>query len=166
MTMAATLSFPDFAGGAEARPAPRFTLRSRERPLRVLIVDDEPMIVRLAESILQRTGCEMMTASDPEQALEIGHTKELDVLVTDLAMPGLNGEVLAERLRELLPDLKVLYMTGFAGRLFEQRLLLAPHEAYLQKPFTSAGLLEAVSLLAHGRLPAHGRHPRPVRQAG
>jgi CheY-like chemotaxis protein len=164
--MPAVLSFPDFSRNHETKPARRFTLKAAEKPLKVLIVDDEPMIVRLAESILQPTGCETLTSSDPEEALELAQAARIDVLVTDVAMPKLTGEVLAARLREQMPDLKVLYLTGYAGRLFQQRLLLAPHEAFLQKPFTCAGLLEAVSLVAHGRLPlSKTRGPRD-RSAG
>ena len=66
-------------------------------------------------------------------------------------MPVLPGDEMARQLRLRQPDLKVLYVSGFVDSLFEKRHTLWQGEAFLEKPFTSKGLLEAVSLLLHGR---------------
>jgi FixJ family two-component response regulator len=74
----------------------------------------------------------------------------LDLLVTDLVMPDMDGDELARRLCQRLPDLKVLYLTGFSDRLFAERHTLRSNEAFVEKPVTATGLLEAVSLLLFG----------------
>jgi two-component system, cell cycle sensor histidine kinase and response regulator CckA len=67
-------------------------------------------------------------------------------------MPEMNGDELARRLRAQDPDLRVLYLTGHSEKLFAERMVLWEHEAFLDKPFTPAALLEAVSLLLFGTL--------------
>ena len=67
-------------------------------------------------------------------------------------MPNLMGDELARRLRQDDPALKVLYLTGFSDLLFKEKLTLWEDEAYLDKPCSVRGLLEAISLLAFGRV--------------
>ena len=94
------------------------------------------------------------------EAVQIAGTQgPFDLLVTDVTMPGMRGDELARHLRQADSDLKVLYLTGFSDRLFETRPLLWEDEAFLEKPVTVQGLLEAVALLLVGRVPA----PRAVR---
>jgi two-component system, cell cycle sensor histidine kinase and response regulator CckA len=80
------------------------------------------------------------------------------VLVTDLMMPGMSGDELARRLRQREPRLKVLYLTGFSDHLFKEKSTLWADEAFLEKPCSVNGLLEAVSLLLSGRLPPQSGH--------
>ena len=77
-----------------------------------------------------------------------------DLLVTDMKMPRMEGDELASRLRQQEPDIKVLYLTGFADLLFKNKEVLWDGEAYLEKPCTINGLLEAVSLLLSGEVSA------------
>jgi len=72
-------------------------------------------------------------------------------LITDLRMPEMQGDELARQVLAVEPDVKVLYLTSHADRLFETRAQLSPEEAYLDKPFTRGGLREAVALLLFGR---------------
>ena len=65
-------------------------------------------------------------------------------------MPQMRGDELGRRLRQRDPDVKVLYFTGYSDQLFEDRQTLWEHEAFIEKPVTSDGLLEAVSLLLFG----------------
>jgi DNA-binding NarL/FixJ family response regulator len=67
-------------------------------------------------------------------------------------MPQMGGDELARRMRSREPDLKVLYLTGFSDALFKEKTVLWQDEAYLDKPCSVKGLLEAVSLLLNGRL--------------
>jgi two-component system cell cycle sensor histidine kinase/response regulator CckA len=79
--------------------------------------------------------------------------------VVDVVMPQMRGDELGRRLRQRDPDVKVLYFTGYADRLFEERPTLWQHEAFLEKAVTVEGLREAVSMLLFGHThgPAAGR---------
>jgi CheY-like chemotaxis protein len=119
-------------------------------PQTILIVDDEESILRLVERILGEAGCRTVVARDGAEAVSIAATMDrLDVLVTDLMMPNMNGDELARRLRVIEPDLPVLYLTGFSDRLFADRMQLWENEAFLDKPCSVQGLLEAISLISH-----------------
>jgi two-component system cell cycle sensor histidine kinase/response regulator CckA len=118
----------------------------------VLIVDDEESVRRFVDRVLSEAGYRTALASDGPEALERAATlDQLDVLLTDVMMPQMQGDELARRLRQQQPDLKVLYLTGFADRLFKDKITLWEHEAFLDKPCSVKGLLEAVSMLVHGR---------------
>ena len=128
---------------------------------RVLVVDDEPGIRALVDRALRRAGYEVTVASGGPEALRIvAHQPQFDVFVLDLRMPDLPGDELAQGLRQLDPDARVLYLTAYSDLLFRRKLMLWEHEAFLEKPVTVKGLLEAVSLLLWGRIDA-GRCPGP-----
>jgi len=131
--------------------------RNDRHAVRALIVDDEEPIRRLVDRVLRDAGMETVLAPDGPEALTVfekaGH---LDILVTDLMMPGMNGDELARRVRQRDPDLRVLYLTGYSDRLFADKMVLWDNEAFLDKPCSIQGLLEAVALLlsGHTKLPA------------
>ena len=119
--------------------------------VRVLIVDDEPSIISFVDQTMRRAGYQTYTAPNAKVALEICQTKGMpDLLLTDFKMPGMDGDALAARLRQREPDLKVLYLTGYADQLFSERGSLWRDEAFLEKPCTVNGLLEAVSMILSG----------------
>jgi two-component system cell cycle sensor histidine kinase/response regulator CckA len=125
------------------------------RNARILIVDDEPSILSFIDQAMRIAGHKTQTASSGLAALEMCAKNGVpDLLLTDYKMPGMDGDTLAAQLRQRDPDLKVLYLTGYADVLFQVRPILWANEAFLEKPFTADGLLEAVSLLVHG----HVRH--------
>ena len=122
---------------------------------RILIVDDEPVVVEFVERVLETVGYQLMTATSGDQALDLCTKQGIPhLLVTDMKMPRMEGDELASRLRQQEPDLKVLYLTGFADLLFRNKEMLWDGEAYLEKPCTITGLLEAVSLLLSGQVSA------------
>ncbi len=124
---------------------------------RVLVVDDEEPIRRFVDRVLRDGGYETRVAADGPTALEVaGRFEPFGLLLTDMVMPGMNGDELARRLRLQLPDLKVLYLTGFADRLFSTRNVLWENEAFVEKPVTMAGLREAVSLALFGHIRGPG----------
>src|SRR5438132_4479485 len=125
--------------------------------LRVLVVDDEMSVLAFAQRALARAGYEVVVASDGPEALRLveAQPRPFDLFILDVVMPEMRGDELSRRLREQDPDVKVLYFTGFSKRLFEHRQKLWQHEAFLEKPVTVTGLLEAVSLLLFG----HTRGP-------
>jgi len=132
-------------------------------PASVLVVDDEETVRRFVARVLQEAGCDVVTAADGPEAIAIAEgAGTIDLLVTDLMMPQMNGDELARRLRKRDGDLPVLYLTGFSDRLFAERMTLWDREAFLDKPCTINGLLEAVSLLTSGGINCTvSRRPRP-----
>ena len=117
-------------------------------PATILIVDDEEPIRRLVDRILQSAGYLTRLASSGADALAVADGPDpIDLMVTDMMMPEMNGDEVARRLRQKYPALKVLYYTGFADRLFNEKGTMWEDEAYLEKPSGVRGLLEAVSLL-------------------
>jgi CheY-like chemotaxis protein len=121
-------------------------------PWKVLVVDDEEPVRRFVERVLQQGNYETMLAADGAEAVKVAaENGPFDILVTDLMMPQMTGDELARRLRQHDPKLKVLYLTGFSDSLFKEKATLWQDEAYLDKPCSVAGLLQAVSLLLTGR---------------
>lgn len=128
---------------------------TRPAALGVLLVDDEEAVLTLGKRVLEKAGYRPRVAANGAEALCIARTMEhLDVLVTDLLMPVMTGDELAHQLRERNPALKVLYATGYRDQLFENDKLLGEGEAFLDKPFSIAGLCQAMARLYYGRLTA------------
>jgi DNA-binding response OmpR family regulator len=131
----------------------------------VLIVDDEAAISRFVQRVLQDAGFTTLVAHDGAEAVTLAVLAgDINLVVTDLMMPHMNGDELARRLRANQPDLPVLYLTGFSDRLFADRMQLWENEAFLDKPCSVKGLLEAVALISHRRVPGTfgvGAAPRP-----
>jgi CheY-like chemotaxis protein len=130
-----------------------------QRATRVLIVDDEEAIRRLAERVLRRGGYETAMAADGPEALRIAEEQgPFNLVLADVVMPGMPGNELGRRLRCVDPELRILYLTGYADRLFAEKAVLWENEAFLEKPVTTNGLLEAVSLMlfGHTRQGEHG----------
>ncbi len=124
----------------------------------VLVVDDEPPIRQMQMRILQSGGYRVLEAAGGSEALamlEKGVTP--DLLIADLEMPDLAGEDMVRRIHAARPSQKVLYVTGNIDRLLDVRPLIWEGEAFLDKPFTSKGLLEAVSLLLTGTVRGSSR---------
>ena len=131
------------------------TSKARRTPerLHVLIVDDEESVRRFVERVMREAGHETGMASDGAEALKMAPTfGRIDLLLTDVNMPEMVGHELAKRVRATQPEVKVLYLTGYADLLFKEKMTLSSGEAFLDKPCSVKGLLEAVSLLAYGSL--------------
>lgn len=126
------------AGAAPAAEPP--PVRTRER---VLLVEDEDLIRGLAQQILVDRGYRVSAAANAAEALEVaGRTpEEFDLLLTDIVMPGLPGNDLAQRLLHLYPKLRVLYMSGYSDSSIFRYGVTQERAAFLQKPF-SADVLE------------------------
>ena len=122
-------------------------------PLVALVVDDEEAVRRFVDRVLREGGYQTALAVDGRDAIEVAaKLGAFDVLVTDVMMPEMTGDELARRLRQTAPGLKVLYLTGFSDRLFKEKVTLWEDEAFLDKPCSVKGLLQAVSMLMFGRL--------------
>ena len=109
----------------------------------VLLVEDEDQVRVLAREILSRHGYQVLEARGATEALAIATRPAgtIDLMVTDMIMPGLSGRELAERLATLQPAMRVLYMSGHADRGIVHEGVLDQGTAYLQKPFTPEALI-------------------------
>jgi CheY-like chemotaxis protein len=113
-------------------------------PVAILLVDDDEAIRSYVRPILQQQGFHVIEASDGAEALKVAsaYADSVDLLLTDVIMPKVNGLVLAQRLLQERPDIGVLYMSGYV----EKSILLATHpeSILIQKPFTPDALIAAV----------------------
>jgi PAS domain S-box-containing protein len=103
----------------------------------VLLVEDEEQILSLGRRSLAQQGYTVIAAASPETALELAasHGAPVDLLVTDVIMPGMNGRELYRRLRARFPDLRCLYMSGYTADIIAPHGVLDPRVEFLQKPF-------------------------------
>jgi len=117
------------------------------------MAEDESVIRQMARRILENRGYSVIEAADGAEAVKIlADGARIDLLMADLEMPKLAGEEMVRQCRAAQPDLKVLYVSGVVDRLLDQRPVLWEGEAFLNKPFTPNGLVEAVNLLIYGSL--------------
>ncbi len=110
---------------------------------RILLVEDDVLVRALATAVLRRAGYALTVRSDPREAVGLDPAS-FDLLVTDIVMPGLGGPALATRLRAQRPDLRVIFMTGFAERDAAEQVRQLTTEPLLLKPFTPVALMNAV----------------------
>jgi two-component system cell cycle sensor histidine kinase/response regulator CckA len=112
----------------------------------VLIVDDEPVVLRLCCTILSRQGYVVLGANGADEAIRYceDESKIPSLLLTDIIMPKLNGTALAERVARIRPGIHVLYMSGFDGREIPEYDMLVRSSKLISKPFTPRDLLVAV----------------------
>jgi len=104
----------------------------------VLIVEDDAAILELAKSILMQLGYAVLAASTPDQAMELARNQEggIDLLITDVVMPQMNGKQLAQRIAEFSDGFKCLYMSGYTADIIANRGVLDEGVHFLQKPFS------------------------------
>jgi CheY-like chemotaxis protein len=130
----------------------------------VLVTDDTGGIRNLVARVLAADGYMVETATDGPQALEKIGRRLFDLYLLDVAMPMMDGQELAAVLRTYHPSARVLYITAYSDRLFQDKRLLSDREAFLEKPFTPQGLRQAVSHALFGHL--QGPPVRPDVDAG
>jgi len=120
----------------------------------ILVVDDEPPIREIERRVLGQAGYRVVEAAGAAEAFDaLDRHERVDLVIADLDMPDISGDEMVRRIRSMRPDLKVLYVTGYIERLMDARPLWVG-EAFLDKPFSMTGLIEAVSLLLYGRVSA------------
>src|SRR3954452_25412873 len=109
----------------------------------VLLVEDEPMVRSVAERALTRHGYTVLTADNGEDALEIlGRGETIDLLVSDVVMPGMDGPTMVEEARKTRPDLKILFISGYAEEQLRNSINVG-NVSFLPKPFSVQELAEA-----------------------
>jgi two-component system cell cycle sensor histidine kinase/response regulator CckA len=126
----------------------------------VLVVDDEPDVLRLVQSILTEEGYEVIPAKNADSAIKAFErlSRPLDLLLTDVVMPGMSGPMLVDHLLQAQPDLKVLFMSGYDDRQVVQRYVVEKGFRLLSKPFTVKHLRATIDAVI--------KMPGPDGQAG
>ncbi|MEP6573430.1 MAG: PAS domain S-box protein [Gemmatimonadota bacterium] len=134
---------PQVEGVAERQVIPR-TAGDQGGNETILLVDDEEVIRDVAARILRQSGYRVIAASGPDEALALlSHTPRIDMVMTDVVMPAMNGRELVERLLQIRPTLKVLFTSGYSEGV-HLPLKSGDSHAYLAKPFSSEELRRMV----------------------
>ncbi|HMG70362.1 MAG TPA: response regulator [Gemmatimonadaceae bacterium] len=112
----------------------------------ILLVEDEAAVRTLAKKILSQKGYRVFEAADGAIALRVAaaHVGEIDLVLTDVAMPNLGGRGLVEELRELSPEIRVLFMSGYPKEEIFPDKATGSRTPYLQKPFTGETLFAEI----------------------
>jgi PAS domain S-box-containing protein len=112
----------------------------------ILVVEDEVQVRDLVQEVLQAEGYTVLTAADGEEGLHLctAYDGPIDLLLTDVVMPGMSGPEMAQCILPMRPKLKVVYMSGYASDAMGDHGVLDPGTTFLQKPFTPDILLEKV----------------------
>jgi two-component system, cell cycle sensor histidine kinase and response regulator CckA len=132
------------------RPAPAHVPDVLERGSEtILLVEDETVVRQLVAEILETSGYAVLTAADGPSALELvrRHSDPIDLLLTDVVMPGMSGPDVAQAVMSLRPGTHVLYMSGYTDSAIGHHGVLEPGIAFLQKPFSADELTRKVRSL-------------------
>uniref|UniRef100_UPI003593D848 response regulator n=1 Tax=Blastomonas sp. TaxID=1909299 RepID=UPI003593D848 len=141
-----SIYFPVYRGGAvEQRSRKPVKVSSGQwGNARLLLVEDEDMVRAVAERALTRQGFVVVTASDGEEGLErLASDGPFDLVVSDVVMPNLDGPGMANEIRKRMPDLPILFMSGYAEETLRQSIAI-DQVHFLAKPFSVAQIVEAV----------------------
>jgi CheY-like chemotaxis protein len=111
----------------------------------VLVIEDEDGVRDLVHRVLQDRGHQVLAAADGDGALELLEEEtDLDLVLSDIIVPGIGTSELDQKIRELRPEVPVLYMSGYSREEMIERGLIDPGRPFLQKPFTAEELTELV----------------------
>ncbi|MFO7752739.1 MAG: PAS domain S-box protein [Desulfobacteraceae bacterium] len=112
----------------------------------ILLVEDEPTILRMTRMMLEKKGYTVISAVTPTEAIEKArnHSNFIDLLMTDVVMPEMNGRDLAGQIAELYPGIRNLFMSGYTANVIAHQGVLDDGVAFIQKPFSMADMTEKV----------------------
>ena len=138
-TFAIYLPYIEAGGAAVVRPAAQVEPARAAEAATILVVEDEAGIRELIRKILQRERYRVLEAGSAEEALALAQGQSIDLLITDVMLPGIHGPELARRMQQATPHLKILFISGYTGE--EQ---VPAGARFLAKPFTLSALLDKV----------------------
>jgi CheY-like chemotaxis protein len=137
--------FPPADAAEMVAEAPAPPVRPHGGTQTVLVVEDEAGLREMAKRLLQRHGYTVLAAADAGEAIRLFEgNRSIDVLLTDVVMPGASGPELTRQLIEQRPALRVIYMSGYTEEAIVQHGVLKPGIAFLNKPFSSQALGEKI----------------------
>lgn len=110
----------------------------------ILVVEDDPAILGLTKRALSKYGYSLYATIDPEAALQIAREHKIDLLVTDVVMPGMSGKALAANVANIQPGTKVLFVSGYTADVVAKQGLIDPNLYFLQKPFSNQQLAATI----------------------
>jgi two-component system, cell cycle sensor histidine kinase and response regulator CckA len=121
---------------------------------RILLVEDDWAVRTVTERALRRFGYEVVSAASGEEALRLAATlPEVDLLLTDIMMPGMNGVEVAARIAKASPGTRIFFMSGYADQDLIRQGLLTPGTRFLQKPFSPLELVAEIRSILDERRP-------------
>jgi len=138
--------FPAVLDRVDEAPAPDAAEAVPRGCETVLVCEDDEVIRELLCEILEGSGYKVLSAEHGKQALGLARasTERIDLLITDVMMPEMDGRALAQELRSLRPDLKILFVSGYAEEVVAQDGAPRAGDQFLPKPFTSCGFLQRI----------------------
>ncbi|MGA2596086.1 MAG: ATP-binding protein [Bryobacteraceae bacterium] len=141
------------AGAVPVREVASVQTRRNERKATILLVEDQAAVRLFAEEVLAEAGHKVLSAGNGLAALEVAatHNSDIDLLITDVVMPQMNGPELAARLTSAHPGLNVLYVSGYTGSALLDRGLVPDDFILLKKPFLPEALVNKVDELLQKR---------------
>jgi len=127
-------------------PAPSRALATAGGTETILVAEDAPGVRGVVHEVLKRQGYTVLASPDGKSALALaaGHSGPIHLLITDVIMPEMSGRQLADRMREIRPDVKVLFVSGYTDDAIVRHGILEPGIAFLQKPFSPTALARKV----------------------
>ncbi|GEM_PF-2326240 len=136
------IHLPVFTGDTDDAPHPDLVLPERARDATILLVEDDPTILRVYQLMIEKLGYRVHAASTPGDALRIAdiHGSDIDLLMTDMVMPGMSGKELVERLRSQIPGIAILCMSGHSEDILARSPDSCSDVHFLQKPFNKQQL--------------------------
>jgi nitrogen-specific signal transduction histidine kinase/CheY-like chemotaxis protein len=141
-------------GGAVEQAAPESQAEAiNGGPETILLVEDEPAILKLGKTILERLGYTVLTAATPGEAIQLAEERQgrIDLLMTDVVMPEMNGRDLANNLIARYPEIKRLFMSGYTADVIVHHGVLDEGVNFIQKPFSMKDLAAKVRETLSGR---------------
>lgn len=114
---------------------------------RVLIVDDDQFILGILKTILEREGYSTLTANSGEPALEILKSNPIDIIISDIIMPGMNGMELLANVKANYPNIPVLMITGYSGKYSNSSVIAHGAKGCISKPFKNTEIVNRVNVL-------------------
>ena len=128
------------------RPEPRKEPLATGCKETILIVEDDPVLLEMGTIMVQRLGYSVMAAATPQEAMELvdTHGTAIDLMITDVVMPEMNGKDLAARIRSIHPGIRLLFMSGYTANVIVHQGVLEEGIDFIQKPFSLQNLAAKV----------------------
>jgi two-component system, cell cycle sensor histidine kinase and response regulator CckA len=141
-----SIYLPRYAGKAEQMSKDDKAESAAPGNETILLAEDEPAILEMTAAMLQHLGYTVLKAGTPGEAIRIAeeHIGKIDLLITDVIMPEMNGHDLARNILPLYPDIQRLFMSGYTANVIAHQGVLDKGVHFIQKPFTMTSLADKV----------------------